>query len=384
MRRIVAPLLAVAWIGFAILPWNAIGGGGFFAFNWLAQYPAAAAAAPALVQLVLLHRLWFLPLALLLLAPIALVIRPRKNFAAPRRVSAPLIAIGACIIAYLLAIALAIDIEGWTWSGFAAVFGPLLRRQPGLGYGALLVFAAALVLLCHGLALRGFVMGNTFVAATIGAAIAMVALFTLYPLARLFAHAFVDPSSGHWSLNALVVRATTSKIWGYDGVVWNTLQLGLMTATAATLLALCFVLIVTRGRAKGRRLLSILSVLPMITPPFVIGLALILLFGRSGAINAMLEWGFGWRPTRWIYGMPGVWLAQTLALTPVAYLVLVGVSEGVSAALEEAAQTLRASPLTTFAAIRCCLAGTSRYSRPRSISPSSACSRIRAAHRCSP
>ena len=40
--------------------------------------------------------------------------------------------------------------------------------------------------------------------------------------------------------------------------------------------------------------------------------------GRSGALNALLEWGFGLRPTRWIYGLPGVWLAQTLALTPVA------------------------------------------------------------------
>src|SRR5438067_7913902 len=185
MRRIVAPLLAVAWIGFAILPWNAIGGGGFFAFNWLAQYPWGPGAAPALVQLVLLHRLWFLPLALLLLAPIALVIRPRENFAAPRRVSAPLIAIGACIMAYMLAIALAIDIEGWTWTGFAAVFGPLPRRQPGLGYGALLVFAAALVLLCHGLALRGFVMGHTFVASSIVPATLMVALSSLSPLARL-------------------------------------------------------------------------------------------------------------------------------------------------------------------------------------------------------
>ncbi len=73
-----------------------------------------------------------------------------------------------------------------------------------------------------------------------------------------------------------------------------------------------------------------LSVLPMITPPFVIGLALILLFGRSGAVNAMLEQAFGITPTRWIYGLPGVWLAQTLALTPVAYLVLVGVVEGIS------------------------------------------------------
>src|SRR5205823_13173700 len=131
--------------------------------------------------------------------------------------------------AYLLAIGLAIEIEGWTWTGFAAVFGPLPRRQPGLGYGALLVFAAALVLLCHGLALRGFVMGNTFVAAAIGAAIAMVALFTLYPLGRLFAHAFVD-GSGQWSFAALAARATTSRIGGADGGGCNTLQLGLMTA----------------------------------------------------------------------------------------------------------------------------------------------------------
>jgi iron(III) transport system permease protein len=66
-----------------------------------------------------------------------------------------------------------------------------------------------------------------------------------------------------------------------------------MTAVAATLLALCFALIVTRTRLPGRRLVGVLSVLPMITPPFVIGLALILLFGRSGAVNALLEWAFG-------------------------------------------------------------------------------------------
>src|SRR2546427_1693787 len=129
------------------------------------------------------------------------------------------------------------------------------------------------------------------------------------------------------------------------------MRLGLMTASAATLLGFCFVLIVTRTQFRARRLLSVLSILPMITPPFVIGLALILLFGRSGAMNALLEWSFGLRPTRWIYGLPGVWLAQTLALTPVAYLVVVGIASGISAALEEAAQTLRASPMRTFGTI---------------------------------
>src|SRR5256885_15846147 len=129
------------------------------------------------------------------------------------------------------------------------------------------------------------------------------------------------------------------------------MQSGMMTSSAATLLALGFVLSVTRTQLRPRRMLSVLSVLPMITPPFVIGLALILLFGRSGALNALLEWGFGLRPTRWIYGLPGVWLAQTLALTPVAYLVLAGVAEGISPSLEEAAQTLHASRLTTFTTI---------------------------------
>ena len=124
-----------------------------------------------------------------------------------------------------------------------------------------------------------------------------------------------------------------------------------MTAVAATLLALCFALIVTRSRLPGRRLVGVLAVLPMITPPFVIGLALIMLFGRSGAVNALLEWAFGIGPSRWIYGLPGVWLAQTLALTPVAYLVLVGVVDGISPSLEEAAQTLRASTWTTFTTV---------------------------------
>ena len=91
-----------------------------------------------------------------------------------------------------------------------------------------------------------------------------------------------------------------------------------------------------------------LSVLPIITPPFVIGLGLILLFGRSGLVNQFLEWAFGIEPTRWIYGMQGILVAQVFAFTPIAFLVLIGVVEGVSPTLEEAAQTLRADRWRTF------------------------------------
>ncbi|MGA1232055.1 MAG: ABC transporter permease, partial [bacterium] len=45
---------------------------------------------------------------------------------------------------------------------------------------------------------------------------------------------------------------------------------------------------------------------------------------------------------------PGVWFAQTMAFTPIAFLVLIGVVEGVSPSMEEAAQTLRANRWQTF------------------------------------
>ena len=347
MWRVVGPWLAVAWAGFAVLPWSAIGGRGFFSFQWLAQYPSAPSVAPALVQLVRHGRLWFLPLLVVLLAPVVLLRRPANDPASRARLASGYVAVGALGLACIASIALAIDITGWRWSVIASVFGELPRRQPGLGYGALLVSAALLVLLCHGLALKGCVKGDTFVSVAIGASVTLVGVFVFYPLARLFLNALLD-ASGHVSIAALAARLSNRSIWG---VVWNTLELGVMTATSATLLALGFVLIVTRTQFPVRRILSVLSVLPMITPPFVIGLALILLFGRSGAVNALLEWSFGWRPTRWIYGLPGVWLAQTLALTPVAYLVLIGIAEGVSSTLEEAAQTLRASRMQTFATI---------------------------------
>src|SRR4029434_4925344 len=56
-------------------------------------------------------------------------------------------------------------------------------------------------------------------------------------------------------------------------------------------------------------------------------------------------------PTRWIYGLPGVWLAQVLAFTPIAFLVLIGVVEGISPSMEEAAQTLRADRWRTFTTV---------------------------------
>ena len=94
--------------------------------------------------------------------------------------------------------------------------------------------------------------------------------------------------------------------------------------------------------------MRLLSLLPVITPPFVIGLALILMFGRAGFITNFLYAHFDIPRSRWLYGMEGVAIAQVLAFAPIAFLVLLGVLQGVAPSLEEAASTLRAGRWRIF------------------------------------
>ena len=91
-----------------------------------------------------------------------------------------------------------------------------------------------------------------------------------------------------------------------------------------------------------------MSILPVITPPFVIGLALILLFGRAGMVNTCLRDWFDMPRSRWMYGMPGLTIAQLLAFTPISYLVLAGRAERRQPEPGGSGQTLRSGRWRTF------------------------------------
>jgi iron(III) transport system permease protein len=227
------------------------------------------------------------------------------------------------------------------------------------GVGWVAVALALLFAFTTFLARRGACRGDAFVAGAIGFSIATIALFTLYPLGAMLAGAFREGAA------PFLGRLATERLWGLGcvtgttrcGAAWNTLVLALLAATGCTLLGLAFALVVTRTTIPARRVIRALTVLPIVTPPFVIGLGLILIFGRSGVVNQLIEWVTGFAPGRWVYGLPGVLLAQLFAFTPVAFLVLIGVAEGVSPSVEEAAQTLRADPARIFSTISLPLMG---------------------------
>lgn len=349
---------ALAWsaaglLAAALLPWYALqqglDGGGWIAGLWSSEDEAGG-----LAQALVHGRWWLLPplLALAACAAIALLPLPRE------RRGTLLLAATAAGLASFAAQALAIGLRGWTAGWLVALLGELDGRQFGIGAGAALVLVALLSLLSIALALRGAFGGDAFVAGAVTTVAASILLFTAWPILRILVQAFQDGDGAFMPL-LLFDRLAAEKIWslrcltggGRCGVAWNTLFLALACGAGTTALGLAFALIVTRTSFGFKRTLRVLTVLPIITPPFVIGLALILVFGRSGLVNQFLDWSLGIQPTRWIYGFQGVFLAQLFAFTPVAFLVLIGVVEGVSPTLEEASQTLRADRWATFSTV---------------------------------
>lgn len=341
----------VGLLGFAVLPWYGVEDG-FFGLSWLFEgYPLDSEFAPALVLNLKGEKLWLAPLGMLLAAPLLLW---------GRRKSDPLfgkllVVIGAAGFAWLLFQGFAIGLRGWQFGWLQGLFGELGDRQFGMGYGALLVGLAFLFLFSVGLAARGAVGGDVFVVSTIAFVVAAVGLFIFMPILQMLANALVTEDGGY-SVTTFLGKLFSPRLWSLGclaggsrcGVAWNSLFLAVLVGVLTTVLGLVFALMVTRTGFRHGKLLRALTVLPIITPPFVIGLAIILLFGLSGAVTQTFSELFGIQPTRWIYGLPGLLIAQLLAFTPIAFLVLIGVVEGVSPSMEEAAQTLRANRWQTF------------------------------------
>ncbi len=341
----------IAWTGFLFLPWYGAYDG-FWSFIWVTDgYPTFDEYSPGILQITLHQRWWLCPVALSLLIPLPSLIWPRTD---PRHAIILLFG-GGFGFFYTLTQGFILGLHGWSWEFFNNLFGSTEQTQIGMGYGALLVCGGFLFLFTQGIAARGAIKGDVFVCGSIGLTITMVIIFVFFPVVRILISAIQD-EEGNYGLNLFLEKFTSKNIWGLScltselncGVAWNSLWMAVLVGTGTTVLGLAFALLVTRTGIQAKGFIRTVTLLPIITPPFVIGLALILLFGRAGAVNIFLEWAFGIPPSRWLYGLTGILIAQILAYTPIAFLVLIGVVEGVSPSMEEASQTLRASRWQTF------------------------------------
>ncbi|SIR19233.1 iron ABC transporter permease [Pseudacidovorax sp. RU35E] len=340
--------IAIGLVAYALLPWYAIQD-----TSWWQALPGIwreGDAANGLMQAAMQGRPWlFAGLAGLALCMVGTSL-------APGRAQGRWWLVGGGLGALALAVSgLAIGARGWSFAALNTLLGELQVNQFGIGIGGFVVFAMLVVLAAFGLARLGFFRGDLFVSAAVVGCGLVLLMFIGWPVGKALSAAFFD-EDGHASLAAFGTRVFTERIWGLGcvgggtscGVAWNTLLLALLTAAGTTFLGTLIALMAERGARRLQAPLKVVALLPIITPPFVVGLGLILLFGRAGVVNQALEAWFGIPATRWFYGLPGILTAQLFAFTPIAFMIMRGVVQGIAPSLEEAALMLRADRWHTF------------------------------------
>ena len=130
----------------------------------------------------------------------------------------------------------------------------------------------------------------------------------------------------------------------------NTVVLGLLTSALSTLVGLLFAYVDVYVKVKNKtvgRLFNIVSLLPVVSPPFVLSLSTIMLFGRSGIITRSLLHIYDSN----VYGLKGIVAVQTLTFFPVCYMMLKGLLKNIDPSLEEAARDIGASRMKVFGTV---------------------------------
>jgi iron(III) transport system permease protein len=167
-------------------------------------------------------------------------------------------------------------------------------------------------------------------------------VFTAYPMVILFAQAFmVDGRVSLGGIAKLIADPYNRRVF------WNTMLLAGTVAVLGTVLATLYAYVMTRVAIPFKGVWHFFALLPTISPPILMALGLIMLYGRRGLVtNGLL----GIQTTE-LYGFKGLVAAQLISYFPFSYLLMLNLFRGLDASVEEAAATMGANPwriLTTI------------------------------------
>ena len=126
--------------------------------------------------------------------------------------------------------------------------------------------------------------------------------------------------------------------------LYLTILIAIIAVPLNTVFGILCALVLVRQRFRGKGVLNALIDLPFALSPVVVGLSLILVYGRGG-------WFGGWlteNGVRIIFAVPGMVLATVFISLPFVVREVVPVLREIGTEQEEAAATLGASQLTTF------------------------------------
>ena len=191
---------------------------------------------------------------------------------------------------------------------------------------------------------RKKLMADPIMVTTIAVLIAFLTLFILYPLAILL----VDSLVGDGSFGVGVFRRIFA-MPSFTRAITNTLKVGFLVGILSTLVGLLFAYVevyVKMDKFAGG-LFKVVSMLPVVSPPFVLSLSMIMLFGKAGLITRYVLGIYD----NSVYGFWGIAVVQTLTFFPVCYMMLKGLLKNIDPSLEEAARDMGASRWKVFTSV---------------------------------
>ena len=191
---------------------------------------------------------------------------------------------------------------------------------------------------------RKKLLADPIMVTTIVVLITFLTLFILYPLAVLL----VDSIYGKETGLTMDIFKRIFAMGTFRTAITNTLKVGFAVGIFSTLLGLLFayveVYVKVRSKFMGG-LFQVVSMLPVVSPPFVLSLSMIMLFGKAGIITRYLLKIYD----NSVYGFWGITIVQTLTFFPVCYMMLKGLLKNIDPSLEEAARDMGASRFRVFA-----------------------------------
>lgn len=192
---------------------------------------------------------------------------------------------------------------------------------------------------------RKKLMADPIMVTTIVVLIAFLTLFILYPLAILLVDSVVTDDGISLSVFQRVLAMPS-----FETAITNTLKVGLLVSVVSALVGLLFAYVEVYVKLRTKFMagvFKVVSVLPVVSPPFVLSLSMILLFGKSGLITR----GLLGIPDNNVYGYWGIFVVQTLTFFPVCYMMLKGLLKNIDPSLEEAARDMGASRWKVFTSV---------------------------------
>ena len=172
-------------------------------------------------------------------------------------------------------------------------------------------------------------------------------LFFIYPLFSLFLSGFKDAATGEFTF-ANFARFFQKKY--YYNALLNSFTVTICVTILAILIGAPLAYLTTAFNIKGKKLIEILVIISMLSPPFIGAYSWVLLGGRSGVITKFFENYLGITIPP-IYGFAGILLVFTLKLYPFIYLYVSGALKKIDVSLLEAAESLGCRPIKKIATI---------------------------------